>query len=171
MEPLAATSRLRAHARVIEALVTGVGEQEARWRPDEDQWSILEVVNHLADEEFRDFRTRVDLTLHHPARDWPAIDPPRWVVEERYGERDLTVSLGRFLRERATSLDYLEGLGHPAWDRAYEHPVMGSLRASDLLAAWVLHDHIHIRQLNRLRGAYWRSVAASGQRTEYAGEW
>jgi len=171
MELSAAITRLEASARVLEALVSGVSDDEARWRSSPDRWSILEVVNHLADEEVRDFRTRVDLTLHRPGETWPPIDPERWVGEERYAEQELGESLRRFLDGRAASLAFLERLVNPQWERSYAHPSMGEMRADDVLAAWVVHDLLHIRQINRLRGDYWMRVVAPGRRTEYAGEW
>ena len=41
------TARLEANADVFRALVSGVGDGQARWKPEPDQWSILEVVAHL----------------------------------------------------------------------------------------------------------------------------
>ena len=40
----------------IRALVEGMPEEQARWRPDAASWSVLEVINHLCDEERSDFR-------------------------------------------------------------------------------------------------------------------
>ena len=141
--------RLRANADVFAAQVAGVGEEQARWKPGPEQWSILEVVNHLADEEVEDFRARLDATLHHPGV-WPPIDPQGWPVSRRYDERDLTPSLGRFLQARADSLIWLDGLVDPDWSLAYRHPSIGPISAGDLLTSWVAHDFIHVRQINRL---------------------
>ena len=55
--------RLRANVDVFDALTRGVSEEQARWKPTTDEWSILEVVNHLADEEVEDFRHRFDHPL------------------------------------------------------------------------------------------------------------
>lgn len=171
MDVMWAIGRLRANGRVIEALVTDVDDEEARWRPADDQWSVVEVVNHLADEEVRDFRTRLDCTLHRPSEGWPPIDPVGWVTTERYNERDLTASTSRFVAERAASVAYLEGLRDPAWTNSYAHPTLGPMTAADVLSAWAMHDFIHIRQINRVRGEYVRAVLATGRRTEYAGRW
>ena len=67
--------RLRANVDVFDALTRGVSEEQSRWKPATDQWSILEVVNHLADEEVEDFRHRLDLTLHRPGEHWPPSLP------------------------------------------------------------------------------------------------
>jgi hypothetical protein len=38
-------------AERIRGLVGDVSDEQARWKPGPDQWSVLEVVNHLYDEE------------------------------------------------------------------------------------------------------------------------
>ena len=162
--------RLRADAGVFEALCAALPDQQARWKPTPDQWSILEVVNHLADEEVEDFRTRVDLTLHKPGEAWPPIDPPAWAVERRYNEGDLGPTLARFVAERERSVSWLESLVDPDWHRTYEHPVFGAISAGRVMTSWLAHDHIHIRQINRLQREYLVSQL-SEYPADYAGEW
>ncbi|MCB0058173.1 MAG: DinB family protein, partial [Caldilineaceae bacterium] len=62
---------MQRNAQRIAALVAGVPDEQARWKPDAESWSILEVVNHLLDEEREDFRVRIDYTLHRPGEKWP----------------------------------------------------------------------------------------------------
>ncbi len=162
--------RLRANADVFAALVAGVGDEQARWKPDPAQWSILEVVNHLADEETEDFRTRLDHTLHRPGVEWPRIDPQKWALERRYNERDLAESLERFRARRAESVEWLHDLESPDWALAYEHPRFGPIRAGDLMLSWVAHDHIHVRQINRLHREFLVASVPSYS-PEYAGRW
>lgn len=162
--------RLRAHADVISALLSGVSDDQARWKPEPTKWSILEVVTHLADEEVEDFRSRVDRTLHRPDAAWDPIDPEGWVVERRYNEGSLSQSLERFLTSRSESVTWLEGLVAPDWTLAHEHPRFGSIAAGDLLTSWVAHDHIHIRQLNRLQMEFLLD-SHSSYSADYAGSW
>lgn len=162
--------RLRNNWWAIDGLVAGVGDEQARWRPSADAWSILEVINHLGDEEREDFRQRVDFTLHRQSETWPPIDPPGWVTERRYNERDLADSLARFLGERARSVEWLEGLTAPDWSLSYDHPAAGRLTAGDLLTSWAAHDLLHIRQLTELHHAY-LAIAAPGREVRYAGAW
>jgi hypothetical protein len=157
-------------AAAIRGLVAGTGDEAARWRPPGGGWSILEVMGHLRDEEVEDFRRRLDLTLHDPAKDWPPIDPKAWAVERRYQERSLGAELEGFLAERARSLEWLRGLRNPDWSRAHVHPRMGSMAAGDLLAAWVAHDLLHVRQIARLRYERVRALATPF-RVDYAGTW
>ncbi len=67
-------------AERIRMLVDGVDDEQARWKPDAESWSILEVVNHLYDEEREDFRVRLDSMLHRPGENAPPIDPQGWVT-------------------------------------------------------------------------------------------
>lgn len=165
-----AIARFGSNAESIRHLVDGVAEEQARWRPAPKKWSILEVVNHLADEESDDFRTRVDLTLHHPDRPWPGIDPEGWARERRYNERALDESLDRFLTERRRSIEWLRGLTTPSWDRSRTHPIAGELRAGDLLSSWLAHDLLHIKQIARLHYDY-QAERHSPFTADYAGGW
>jgi len=153
----------------IEALVRGVTPQEASWKPDGDTWSILEVINHLYDEEREDFRVRLDTILHHPEKPWPGIDPEGWVVARKYNQRDLEDSVQGFLNERATSLEWLGKLANPNWHAAYEAH-FGRITAGDIFASWVAHDQLHMRQLIELHRALTLHNAEPYQ-LEYAGTW
>lgn len=162
-------ARLGDNVQVFEGLLGGVGEAQARWKPAPERWSILEVLNHLYDEEREDFRRRLDFTLHRRGESWPPIDPQGWVAERRYNERDLGQSLLNFTREREQSLSWLRDLSEPDWQSSYEH-TRGVLTAGDVLASWLAHDFLHVRQLARLHYEYVSLVAAPYQ-TAYAGDW
>ena len=164
----AVADRLEANARVFAALVERVSDEQARWKPEPAKWSILEVMNHVSDEEVEDFRTRLDLTLHHPGQPWPPINPQAWATERRYNEQELPRTLARFDRERRASVDWLRALAAPDLELGYDHPHEGRIRAGDLLASWLDHDLIHIRQITRLHHQ-WLERHASPYRTEYAG--
>ncbi len=171
MRVLEVIDRLRANAEVFDALTRGVSDEQARWKPSPDEWSVLEVVNHLADEEVEDFRLRLELTLQRPGDPWPPIDPPGWAVERRYNKRELGESVERFLTRRERSLRWLSTLEDPDWSRSYEHPSVGAISAADLLASWVGHDFIHIRQLNRLHRQYLDQELLPDASMGYAGPW
>jgi hypothetical protein len=154
---------------MIRSLLVGITTDEARRKPDADSWSILETLCHLYDEEREDFRQRLDLLLHHPGTQWPAIDPEGWVMDRRYNERELSDMKEKFFAERNRSLDWLKGLEGANWDAAYSAPV-GKLTAADLLASWVAHDNLAIRQLVELRRAR-LEVMCKPYQIGYAGEW
>ncbi len=161
---------LEQSADVIRQLVQSVLPEQEGWKPaaNPGQWSVLEVVGHLLDEEREDFRVRLGLILDDPEIEWPPIDPQGWVEERSYATRDLWETLESFLEERSRSLIWLRELESPDWSRKKTHPVAGSLAAGDMLAAWAAHDLLHIRQLTRLHLQYVKRMAAPYS-TEYAG--
>jgi hypothetical protein len=159
------------NANRIYSLASGVAPAQAVWKPDPGSWSILEVVNHLYEEERLDFRVRLDLILHHPEQeDWPPIDPPRWVVERRYNQRRLEPFLANFMKERQASLAWLRSLGRVDWQAGVPAPWGGVYHAGDMLAAWAAHDVLHMRQLVELQHA-WIVQLAGPYDSGYAGDW
>jgi len=68
-------TRFSANAEAMAALARNISDAQARWKPAPEEWSVLEVICHLYDEEREDFRTRTRLTLEDPEADWPPIDP------------------------------------------------------------------------------------------------
>ena len=170
MDAAAYLAALEANAPAIDALFRAMPADRVRWRPATEEWSALEVINHLADEEREDFRTRLDVVLHRPGETPPPIDPEGWVLARDYNGRDLDESLARFLGERRRSLDWLRGLGAPDWSRSWSHPLGFSIRAGDLLVAWAAHDLLHLRQLVEIQYAR-RAADAAPYEVAYAGPW
>ena len=160
---------MEANVRIFESLVKSISAEQASWKPAPDKWSIIEVVNHLYDEEREDFRQRLLLVLTDPKLSWPPIAPREWVKTRAYGERDLNESLDNFLTERQKSLAWLRSLESPKLENRHERDA-GSLSAGDLLASWLAHDFLHVRQLTRLQWQYLTTVASPFQ-TDYAGPW
>ncbi len=157
-------------SRILPVLVAGVSESDAKWKPESGEWSILEIVCHLADEEVEDFRQRVQLTLADPTTPWPRIDPEGVAIARRYNEQDLTEAARRFVRERNVSVDWLKQVVNPDWDSTYEHPSIGPILAGRLMASWAAHDQLHLRQLaKRLFEMNVRDGAPYP--ADYAGQW
>lgn len=165
-----AVDRLGRGAALVVALTERLPDALMRWKPAPERWSMLEVVNHLADEEVLDFRTRVERTLRDPAEPWPAIDPQSWVIERKYNAREPGESLERFLAERKQSVEWLRSLKTAAWSNVHVHPKLGPMSARMLLANWIAHDLLHARQLMRLHyEGLAREIAP--EKLDYAGPW
>lgn len=157
-------------AQAISALVEYVDAEQAQWKPSADAWSILEVVNHLVDEEREDFRIRLDLLLHQPELDWPPIDPEGWVTARSYNSRDLATSLQQFQAERKKSVRWLAALTTPDWAQKKHHRIFPPISAGDLLASWLAHDLLHLRQLSELHYRY-LEFQSKPYSPAYAGKW
>jgi len=154
----------------LAALIGRRSGDDVRWRPASGAWSILEIVNHLADEEVEDFRRRLELTLADPTQAWPGIDPEAAARQREYNAHDFDESLERFAAERERSIQWLRSLDTPDWEAAHQHPSLNAIRAGDLLTAWSAHDALHLRQIaKRLFELAQRDAGAYS--TEYAGAW
>ncbi|MEQ8745837.1 DinB family protein [Pyruvatibacter sp.] len=162
-------ARMVAFPDVVSMLVATLTEEDARWRPPSGAWSVIEIVNHLADEDVDDFGTRLRLLLESPDLAWPPIDPEGAATERGYNERDLAESLARFSANRDGASAWLAAVGPDAdWETKKTHPVFGSMLAGELMTAWAAHDQLHLRQLGkRLYELTLRD--AGGYSAEYAG--
>lgn len=158
------------HALTIQALTRGLTTEQARWKPNANAWSILEVINHLYDEEREDFRARLDKILFHPTEPWEPIHPTAWVTERAYNARELDTSVNSFLTERENSLRWLKGLNAPDWEAAVTAPWGGEFKAGDMFSSWVTHDVLHLRQLVELHYALVQQNALPYE-IGYAGDW
>ena len=154
---------------MIRSLTAGITQAEAQVKPSPDSWSILETVCHLCDEERDDFRRRLEIILHRPTEKWPPIAPQEWVRARKYNEQDFKKMKERFLSERGKSLDWLKGQSDASWDMAYASD-LGLMSAGDMLASWIAHDNLALRQLVELRR--WRiERIATPYNIAYAGDW
>lgn len=164
-----AISQLQSQSKAILSLAEGLSIEQARWKPQSQDWSVLEVLNHLADEERLDFRRHLNHILFTPDDSWPEIAPQAWVTEKKYNQRRLDQTLNDFKFERENSLSWLSGLNNPNWDVVIQLP-WGKISAGDMLASWLAHDLLHIRQLVELR--YQLTLAKSlPYKVAYAGKW
>lgn len=154
---------------MVRALLTGLEQEQAQVRPDANSWSILEVLCHLYDEEREDFREHLDFILKRHSQEWHVIDPQNWVVERKYNEQNFLDMREKFFTERKRSLEWLNGLADVDWDTTYTSEY-GSATAGEMVASWVAHDNLHIRQLVELRRAYIERITQPYP-IGYAGEW
>ena len=155
---------------MVESLLAGVTPAEAVFKPAPEAWSMLEVLCHLCDEEINDFRQRVEYILHHPGEAWPPIDPVGWVTAHNYAGQDFEAKKQEWLAERQKSLAWLRSLENPDWETESVAPWGATMKAGDMLASWVAHDGLHIRQLVELRRARAENLVMPYD-IRYAGDW
>ncbi|HEV2055293.1 MAG TPA: DinB family protein [Methylomirabilota bacterium] len=152
---------------VLEALLSGLDEAGARTRPATDEWSPVEIVCHLRDEETEDFGARLRVIVDG-ADEFAPIDPERWAKERRYHEANLPDVLEALRVRRQASLDLLASVTPEALEGSRTHKRLGRLSGRDILAAWVAHDRIHLAQLAGTLARIW-ALRWAPLRAEYAG--
>jgi hypothetical protein len=171
IEPMAVLSGARAElARlpvVLDALLGGIDAATWRTRPAAMEWSPLEIVCHLRDEETDDFGARVRVVVEGRDRFAP-IDPERWVEDRRYREAEPSAALAAFRARRAASLAFLATVPPERLRTTVALASGGALSGLDLLSAWVTHDRLHLAHLAatlaRVGATRWAPL-----RADYAG--
>ena len=154
---------------VFNESLTGLTDEEFLWKQNPEKWCLLEIICHLYDEEREDFRTRTKQVLESPELPLPKIDPVGWVIERKYLQRNFSEKLKDFLSEREQSVKWLQSLKNPKWENAYNHPKLGKMTAKLILANWLAHDYLHIRQITKLKYDHLKSKSDAD--LSYAGNW
>jgi hypothetical protein len=158
------------NADVIRAMVQPISEEQAKWKPAAESWSLHEVMDHFYREERGDFRAHLQEMFSDPPQPWGALQPA--------GSRSFANChqiLGGFLQEREASVVWLRSLEVPNWEVAIqasfgpEQEIL-TLKAGDVLISWVAHDFLHIRQLNEILYA-WNMHQGTPFSVDYAGGW
>jgi DinB superfamily len=152
---------------VLEALLAGLDEAGARMRPATGEWSPVEILCHLRDEESEDFGARLRVIVDG-AGEFTPIDPERWAEERRYHEASLSEALAALRARRQASLDLLASISPTALEGSRPHKRLGHLSGQDILAAWIAHDRIHLTQLTATLARIW-ALRWEPLHSEYAG--
>ena len=138
-------------ARVAEA-VAGLGEDQARLRPEAGAWSVLQILRHVADSEIvYGYRLRLIAAADRPAI--PGYDQDAWAETLLYHHGTVADALADHAAARAATVRWLRALSDDQWDRAGVHSERGDesiRRIATLLAA---HDLAHAGQIARTRAA------------------
>jgi hypothetical protein len=133
---------------VIAGLLQDLPDDWTRVDEGPDTWSPRQVVGHLINGERTDWipRARIILRQEKVRR----FDP-----FDRFADINSPRPLGELLKEfdrlRADNVATLRGWNLRESDLALtgEHPELGAVTMSQLLATWVVHDLSHIAQMTR----------------------
>lgn len=151
---------LEATPAILHGLMSEISEEDARWKPAVDRFSIAEVLAHLAHSEGDCYRARIDRFL---AEERPEFEPDDAHMHlERYKNADPEEEFGHFKDQRESNIELLRGLPAAAGSRKALHPAAGEITLSQMLHEWALHDLGHIRQIAELVRAR-KYLAGAGQ--------
>jgi len=135
----------RAPARLA-ALIRRVPRRLLPRRPARGEWSIIEVLCHLADAEVAlGFRLRKIACESGDVI--PAWDQERWAEGGRYRRTPPAEPLGVFGVVRRTNLAYVSRLGPARRAHFGRHPKYGRLTIAQVLDHWAEHDLNHLEQM------------------------
>jgi hypothetical protein len=137
---------LASTARKLARLLEGVPGVELARRPAPDQWSITEILAHLADSELV-YGFRIRLILEGGSPPIQSIDQDAWVSLTGYADQDPALSLEcvRINRERLVQL--LKGLPKEGWECCGMHSERGRETVRQIVNLLAGHDLAHLKQI------------------------
>lgn len=144
---------------VLHGLLGGLGDEWTRPNEGPDTFSPFDVVGHLIDGEETDWVERAQIILKGGPD--PRFSPyDRFRHKARNAGRTLPSLLDEFARLRAENLRLVKSwnLGPEQLALPGNHPRLGRVTLSMLLAAWVVHDLGHIAQTVRVMAKQYKSA-------------
>lgn len=139
---------LEATPAILRELMCEVSDDDVRWKPAADRFSIAEVLAHLSHSEGHCYRARLDRFM---SEDRPEFEPgDAQMYLDLYREADPEDSFDHFEEQRETNVEYLHDLPPGAGGRVARHLEVGEITLAQMLHEWVLHDLGHVRQIAEL---------------------
>jgi hypothetical protein len=128
--------------------MSGISDEDARWKPAPDRFSIAEVLSHLSHSEEHCYRSRVDRFL---AEEMPEFEPDDAQMHlDVYKSADPEEDFAHFEDQRETNVELLRSLPAAAGNRKALHREAGEITLAQMLHEWALHDIGHVRQVAEL---------------------
>ena len=139
---------LEATPEILRGLMREISDNDARWKPAPDRFSIAEVLAHLSHSEGHCYRMRVDRFLAEENPFFEADDAQMYL--DLYRDADPEESFDHFEEQRENNVEFLESLPPGSGDRKASHAEAGEITLAQMLHEWALHDIGHIRQIAEL---------------------
>jgi hypothetical protein len=136
----------------LDERVRTIDQQTLRRSEAPGKWSVIEVVQHLADSDLVfGFRLRMILTEDNPAIQ--GYDQDAWARTLGYRDGQLDVALDQLRSLRAANTHVLRRLSPAQLQRAGLHSERGPESLGFLLRLMAGHDLVHRRQIDRILAA------------------
>lgn len=136
----------------VRAAVAGLDEAALRRPEAPGKWSVVEVVQHLADSELVT-AYRLRMIAAHDTPPIQGYDQDRWAQRLHYADARLDDALEQLDVLRRANLQLLERLTPDEWERTGLHSERGPESLRHLTRLIAAHDLVHLRQIERVKQA------------------
>ncbi|HKU23989.1 MAG TPA: DinB family protein [Candidatus Sulfotelmatobacter sp.] len=134
---------------ILADMMAKVAPEQLTTRPRKDQWSIGEILAHLADDEIAT-SWRYRQMLEHSGLQLTGFDQDLWARWGDYASRLPNESLTLFRLLRHENLQFLRQLTPEQWECFGIHAERGRITIRDLAEHMAGHDANHIEQICRI---------------------
>lgn len=137
----------------LEALVRPLSSEALLARPIAGEWSVAQIVHHLADSHMVCYiRIKLLLTEEHPA--FVTYSQPAFGQTPDATHAGVQDSLALLQGLHARWVRLLKSLPEEAWARTGYNPQSGSVRSlDDILRTYADHGEAHLDQIRRTLAA------------------
>jgi hypothetical protein len=133
----------------IEVRLRGIGEPVLRRPEAPGKWSVIQVIQHLADSDLvAGYRIRMVLSEDRPSLE--GYDQDRWATEFHYDRAPLALAMNQLRALRAANLHLWKQLTPQQLERVGIHTERGPESAGHMLRLMGAHDLVHRRQIDRI---------------------
>ena len=133
----------------IDRRLEGVPESAIRTAEAPGKWSVIQVIQHLADSDLvAGYRIRMIVAENRPAL--PGYNQDRWATEFQYALTPISAALGQLRALRTANLALWNRLSPEQLERQGLHSERGPESARRLLQLMGAHDLVHRRQIERI---------------------
>lgn len=143
----------------LDGMLRGLPAEWIMRNEGENTWNVFDVLGHLVYAERVNWIPRAKMLLESGDSQVFRRFDRRGYVKESEGKLvgDL---LDQFARLRAENLDELRRLNlqREQLDRRGQHPTLGMVTLSELLATWAAHDLTHLHQISRVMARQYRET-------------
>jgi hypothetical protein len=139
---------LESTPEILRGLMREISDDDARWKPASDRFSIAEVFAHLSHSDSHCYRMRVDRFLKEEKPFFESDDAQMHL--DLYRDADPKEAFDRFEEQRRNNIEFLKNLPPGSGDRKANHAEVGEITLAQMLHEWALHDVGHIRQVAEL---------------------
>ncbi len=119
-----------------------------QWKPAPDQWSIHEVIVHLADSEANGY-ARCRRFIAEPGQSVMGYDQEQWAKLLRYHEQSAEDALELFKWLRLASYKLIRSLPESVWSNTVTHPEYENYTFERWLDIYERHTRGHIDQMKK----------------------
>jgi len=152
--PSAIIATLRATPALLHSLCADLTPEAWVHRPAEGEWSVIEILCHLADMDAEVNLPRLHKLLQETNPFVAGMDTDAWADARQYIQRDGMQSFHDFVTARLELITFLESLSPDEWQRQARHAIFGPTTLHEMAIFAAGHDRLHVRQIHQTIPTY-----------------
>jgi uncharacterized damage-inducible protein DinB len=138
---------------LLESAVASLSQEERRFKPGPEHWSIHENVVHVAEVDLI-AAVRIRYVWGEPGTTLVAFDDTRWARMMDYSGQSFEGSLALLRAVRASTAGMLRRAPDEAWGQSGMHTELGPQTLEGIVEYFINHIQYHLRTIAKRRRQY-----------------